>query len=54
MTLLILSILFIFPVVAIAGYHHYKISQQPDYNPNKTPLNYEIIGSGENLSLIHI
>lgn len=54
MTFLIISILFIFPVVATAGYHHYKISQQPDYNPNTTLLNYEIIGSGENkLVLLH-
>ncbi|RYH75846.1 alpha/beta hydrolase [Flavobacteriaceae bacterium 144Ye] len=54
MTLLIISILFIFPVIAIAGYHHYKISQQPDYNPHTTLLNYQIIGSGENkLVLLH-
>ncbi len=54
MTFLIVPILFIFPVIAITGYHHYKISQQPDYNPNTTLLNYGIIGSGEKkLVLLH-
>ena len=54
MTLLIISILFIFPVIAIAGYHHYKISLQPDYNPYTTLLNYEVIGIGKNkLVLLH-
>jgi pimeloyl-ACP methyl ester carboxylesterase len=54
MTLLIISILFIFPVVAIAGYQHYIISKQPDYNPDTTLLNYEIVGSGEHkLVLLH-
>ncbi|WP_025663239.1 alpha/beta fold hydrolase [Aquimarina megaterium] len=54
MTFLIISILFIFPVVAIASYQHYKISQQPAYDANKTLLNYEVVGSGENkLVLLH-
>ena len=54
MTLLLISILFVFPVVAIASYQHYKISKQPANNPKETLLNYEIIGSGENkLVLLH-
>ena len=54
MTLLLISILFIFPVVAIASYQHYKIGKQPAYDVNKTLLNYEIVGSGENkLVLLH-
>ena len=54
MTLLIIFILFIFPVVAIASYQHYKISRQPTYDANKTLLNYEIVGFGENkLVLLH-
>jgi pimeloyl-ACP methyl ester carboxylesterase len=54
MTLLLISILFIFPVVAIAGYQHYKIVKQPAYDINQTLLNYEIVGSGKNkLILLH-
>lgn len=54
MTLLLISILIFFPVVAIAGYQHYKIVKQPAYDAYKTRLNYEIIGSGENkLVLLH-
>jgi len=54
MTLLLIFILFILPVVAIAGYQHYKIGTQPAYDANETLLNYEIIGSGENkLVLLH-
>jgi len=54
MTLLLISILLIFPVVAIAGYHHYKISKQPIYDPENTLLNYEIVGSGaKKLVLLH-
>ncbi|MDY2586011.1 alpha/beta fold hydrolase [Winogradskyella aquimaris] len=54
MTLLLISILFIFPVVAIAGYQHYKIVKHPDYDANITLLNYEIVGSGKNkLVLLH-
>jgi len=54
MTLLLISILFIFPVVAIAGYQYYKIGKQPAYDTNETLLNYEIVGSGENkLVLLH-
>ncbi|QHI36585.1 Lipase 3 [Kordia antarctica] len=54
---MILSIIIAFiiiPVIAIAGYQHYKIGQQPAYNANETLLNYEIVGSGENkLVLLH-
>lgn len=51
---LVIFILFIFPVAAIAGYQHYKISKQPDYNPDTTLLKYEIVGSGKNkLVLLH-
>src|SRR5690554_383414 len=54
MTLLLISIFFIFPVVAIAGYQHYKIVKHPAYDADKTLLNYEIIGAGENkLVLLH-
>ena len=54
MTLLLISIVFIFPVIAIAGYQHYKIGKQPAFDANKTLLNYETIGSGENkLVLLH-
>lgn len=54
MMLLFICILFIFPVIAIASYQHYKIIKQPAYDPNKMPLNYEIVGSGENkLVLLH-
>jgi len=54
MTLLLIFIVFIFPVVAIASYQHYKIGTQPAYDAYKTLLNYEIIGSGENkLVLLH-
>ena len=54
MTLLLISILFIFPVVAIASYQHYKIVKQPAYDINQTLLNYEIVGSGKNkLVLLH-
>ena len=54
MTLLFISIVFILPVVAIAGYQHYKIGTQPAYDANETLLNYEIIGSGINkLVLLH-
>ena len=54
MTLLLISILFIFPVVAIASYQHYKIVKQPAYDINQTLLNYEIVGSGKNkLILLH-
>jgi len=54
MILLIISIFIIFPILAIAGYQHYKISKQPDYNPDTTLLNYEIIGTGEQkIVLLH-
>ncbi len=54
MTLLLIFIVFILPVVAIAGYQHYKIGTQPAYDANETLLNYEIIGSGKNkLVLLH-
>lgn len=54
MTILVISILIFFPVIAIAGYQHYNIIKQPAYNANKMPLNYEIVGSGENkLVLLH-
>lgn len=54
MSLLFISILIFFPVVAIAGYQHYKIIKQPAFDVNKSLLNYEIIGSGENkLVLLH-
>lgn len=54
MTLLLISIVLIFPVVAIASYQHYKIGMQPAYDANETLLNYEIVGSGENkLVLLH-
>ena len=54
MTLLLISIVFILPVVAIASYQHYKIGKQPAYDANETLLNYEIIGSGKNkLVLLH-
>ena len=54
MTLLLISILFIFPVVAIASYQHYKIVKQPAYDINQTLLNYEIVGSGRSkLVLLH-
>lgn len=54
MILLLISIVFIFPVVAIASYQHYKIGKQPAYDANETFLNYEILGSGENkLVLLH-
>ncbi|UPS91292.1 alpha/beta fold hydrolase [Bizionia sp. M204] len=54
MILLLISIVFIFPVVAIASYQHYKIGKQPAYDANKTFLNYEVVGSGENkLVLLH-
>ena len=54
MTLLLISIVFILPVVAIASYQHYKIGKQPAYDAKETLLNYEIIGSGENkLVLLH-
>ena len=54
MTLLLIFIVFILPVVAIAGYQHYKIGTQPAYDANETLLNYEILGSGENkLVLLH-
>tara|TARA_R110002072_G_scaffold175495_10_gene331306 strand:- start:4499 stop:5419 length:921 start_codon:yes stop_codon:yes gene_type:complete len=54
MTLLLITILFIFPVIAIASYQHYKIGTQSTYDANETLLNYEIIGSGVNkLVLLH-
>ncbi|WP_417214405.1 alpha/beta fold hydrolase [Bizionia sp.] len=54
MSLLFIAILIFFPVVAIAGYQHYKIIKQPAFDVNKSLLNYEIIGSGENkLVLLH-
>ena len=54
MTLLLIFIIFIFPVIAIAGYQHYKISKQPAYDADNTVLNYEIVGSGEKkLVLLH-
>lgn len=54
MILLLISIVFIFPVVAIASYQHYKIGKQPAYDANEMLLNYELIGSGENkLVLLH-
>lgn len=54
MTLLFTSIFLILPVIAIAGYQHYKIVKQPAYDANKTLLNYEIMGSGETkLVLLH-
>ena len=54
MTLLLVFIVFILPAAAIAGHQHYKIVQQPDYNPDITLLNYEIVGSGKNkLVLLH-
>ena len=54
MTLLLISIVFILPVVAIVSYQHYKIGKQPAYDAKETLLNYEIIGSGENkLVLLH-
>ena len=54
MTLLLISIVFIFPVVAIAVYQYYKIGKQPAYDAKETLLNYEIVGSGENkLVLLH-
>lgn len=54
MTLLLISILFILPVVAIASHQHYKIGKQPAYDANETLLNYEIVGSGEiQLVLLH-
>ena len=54
MTLLLISIVFIFPVVAIASYQHYKIGMQPSYDAKETLLNYEKVGSGENkLVLLH-
>jgi len=52
--LLLISILFVFPFVAIIAYQHYKIGKQPAFDANKTLLNYEIVGSGENkLVLLH-
>ncbi|MEZ4792388.1 alpha/beta fold hydrolase [Aequorivita nionensis] len=54
MTLLFTSIFLILPVIAIAGYQHYKIVRQPAYDANKTLLKYEIMGSGETkLVLLH-
>lgn len=54
MVLSIIIAFLIIPVVAVAGYEHYKINKQPDYNSNTTLLNYEIVGSGENkLVLLH-
>jgi pimeloyl-ACP methyl ester carboxylesterase len=54
---MILSIIIAFiiiPIVAIAGYQHYRISIQPDYNPETSLLNYEIIGVGEQkIVLLH-
>ncbi len=51
----LISIAFIIiTVVSTAGYQHYIISKQTDYNPGTTLLNYEIIGYGENkLVLLH-
>jgi pimeloyl-ACP methyl ester carboxylesterase len=41
-------------MVAIAGYQHYKIIVQPDYNPETALLNYEIIGVGkQKMVLLH-
>jgi pimeloyl-ACP methyl ester carboxylesterase len=54
MTLIIILILFIFTIVAISGYQHYKISKQPAYDAKNTVLNYELVGSGEiKLVLLH-
>ncbi len=54
MTLIFTSIFLILPVIAIAGYQHYKIVRQPAYDANKTLLKYEIMGSGETkLVLLH-
>lgn len=54
MGLSIIIAFLIIAVVAIAGNEHYKIHNQPDYNPQTTPLNYEIVGSGKNkLVLLH-
>ena len=41
-------------MVVIAGYQHYKISMQPDYNLETSLLNYEIIGVGkQKIVLLH-
>ncbi|MBK5214425.1 MAG: alpha/beta hydrolase [Flavobacteriaceae bacterium] len=54
MTLLLISILLIFPVVAIAGYQNYKINNQPIYHPDTMLLNYEVFGFGERkIVLLH-
>ena len=54
---MIFLIIFLFLIVSIGligGYHHYKISKEPIYDPKKTLLNYEIIGSGSiKLILLH-
>ena len=54
MILLLISILFIFSIVAIASYQHYKIGTQPTYDANETFLNYEKVGDGDNkIVLLH-
>ena len=54
MVLSIIIAFLIIPVIAVAGYEHYKILNQPDYNPHTTLLNYEVIGIGKNkLVLLH-
>jgi pimeloyl-ACP methyl ester carboxylesterase len=54
---MILSIIIAFIIIVVvstSGYQHYIISKQPNYNPDTTLLNYEIVGSGENkLVLLH-
>ncbi|WP_338359215.1 alpha/beta fold hydrolase, partial [Yeosuana marina] len=54
MVLSIIIVFLIILVVAVAGYEHYKINNQPDYNSDTTLLNYEIVGSGKNkLVMLH-
>lgn len=54
MTFLLISLLLIFPVVAIVGYQYYKIGRPPAYDAKKNLLKYEIIGTGATkLVLLH-
>ncbi len=54
MTLLIIFLVFVFPVGLIGGYQYFKVINAPKYNPETMPLNYEMVGSGpKKMILIH-
>lgn len=52
MTLLLIFILFIFPVVAIAVYQYYKVNKNATSSPETTLSNYDVEGSGKNKRII--